>query len=277
MTSLAHAPADAATAAGPATGSSAPAWHVESLLRLADAALVHSQRLSEWCGHGPILEEDLALTNVALDLLGQARLLYAHAGALEGRGRDEDAFAYWRDAGAFRNPTLVELPNGTGPRDDYAVTIARLFLHAAWQVPAWSALAGSADAQLAAIAAKSVKESRYHLEHARQWMVRFGDGTAESNRRAQAALDRLWPYTREWFVDDPIDAAAAQAGVGVLPSSLRPAWDGIVDTTLAEATLRRPADSEFVSTGRQGVHSEYLGHLLAEMQTLARAHPGARW
>lgn len=251
--------------------------HLECLLRLADGALVHSQRLSEWCGHGPILEEDIAMSNIALDTLGQARLLYQHAAQLEGAGRDEDALAYFRDEREFRNLTLLELPNGAGPRDDYAVTIARLFLHSALMLHAWDALRASTDPQLAAIAAKSLKETRYHVDHAGQWLVRFGDGTDESHARAQAALERLWPYTHEAFEDDDIDREAARAGLAPPWSSLRPAWLASVDAVLSEATLRRPADTPFRSRGKAGAHSEYLGYLLAEMQVVARAHPGARW
>jgi len=251
--------------------------HVEYVTRLGDNALVLGQRLAEWCGHGPALEEDLALTNVSLDLIGQARLLLTHAGRLEGAGRDEDALAYFRDEPQFRNWTLVELPNGVAKHDDYAVTITRNFLFAAIQVPLWEALAGSADTELAQIAAKSVKEARSHLRHAGEWLVRFGDGTPESHRRAQAALDRLWPYTNELWAADEVERAAAQAGIGVVVADLKPAWDATVDAALAQATLSRPVDSAFVSTGKQGVHSEHLGYLLAEMQSLARQFPGARW
>lgn len=253
------------------------AAHLEYLLRLADSALVHSQRLAEWCGHGPILEEDIALTNVALDYLGQARLLYQHAAGVEGAGRDEDALAYLRDDREFRNYTLLELPNGASAHDDYALTIARLFLHSALMRELWAALAGSADPQLAAIAARALKEARYHFDHARQWLVRFGDGTEVSQARAQAALERLWPYTHELFSDDPCEAAIAAAGIGPRNASLREAWLAAVDDALAEATLDRPADTPFVSTGKLGLHSEYLGFVLSEMQGLARAHPGARW
>jgi ring-1,2-phenylacetyl-CoA epoxidase subunit PaaC len=251
--------------------------HLEYLIRLGDNALVLGQRLAEWCGHGPALEEDLALTNMSLDLIGQARLLLTHAGELEGRGRDEDALAYFRDEQEFRNWTLLELPNGNAKHDDYAVTITRNFLYSAVQVPLWEALAGSNDAMLAQIAAKSIKEARAHLRHARDWMVRFGDGTEESHRRAQQALDRLWPYTNEFWSDDPVEAQVTAAGVGVPSASLREQWTATVDATLALGGLARPPDSGFLSTGKIGVHSEHLGYLLAEMQTLARAHPGASW
>ena len=255
----------------------APAFHVDYVLRLADDALVLGQRLAEWCGHGPLLEEDIAMTNVSLDLIGQARLLLAHAGSLEGLDRDEDALAYFRDEAQFRNCTLVELPNGESAHDDYAVTIARNLLFSALAVPRWEALAGSSDAALAQIAAKSVKEARSHLRHASDWMVRFGDGTDVSHARAQAALERLWPYTNEWWATDDVERQAAAAGIGPAPAELRPAWDATVDAVLAAATLARPADTPFVSRGKQGVHSEYMGYLLAEMQSLARQHPGASW
>ncbi|MFO0461842.1 MAG: 1,2-phenylacetyl-CoA epoxidase subunit PaaC [Burkholderiales bacterium] len=256
---------------------SAPSFHIDYLLRLADDALVLGQRLAEWCGHGPLLEEDIALTNVSLDLIGQARLLLSHAGRLEGRGRDEDALAYFRDEREFRNCTLVELPNGEAAHDDYATTIVRNLLASALAVPRYEALSTSADTELAQIAAKSVKEARSHLRHAADWTVRFGDGTDESKRRAQAALDRLWPYTNEWWVTDAVEREAAKAGIGPTLAELKPAWDATVDAVLAKATLARPADVPFVSTGKLGVHSEHMGFLLAEMQTLARQHPGASW
>lgn len=254
-----------------------PDFHTRYVLRLADDALVLGQRLSEWCGHGPLLEEDIAMTNIALDLVGQARLLLSHAGRLEGRGRDEDALAYLRDEGDFLNCTLVELPNGASAHDDYAVTIARNVLFSALAVPLWEALAASSDTELAQIAAKSVKEARAHLRHAGEWLVRFGDGTAESHARAQAAIDRLWPYTNELWSADEVERAAAAAGIGPVLAELKPAWDATIDAVLAQATLARPADTPFVSTGKLGRHSEHMGFLLAEMQTLARQHPGASW
>lgn len=255
----------------------APDYHVEYVLRLADSSLILAQRLAEWCGHGPMLEEDIAMTNVSLDLIGQARLLLGHAGTLEGRGRDEDALAYFRDEGDFRNWTLVELPNGNGRHDDYAVSIARNLMVSALTVPLWEALSRSSDAQLAAIAAKSVKEARAHLRHASEWMIRFGDGTELSHARAQAALDRLWPYANEWWETDEVERAACAAGIGPTLAELRPAWSATLDAVLAHATLRRPIDTAFTSQGKQGRHSEHMGFLLAEMQSLARRHPGASW
>ena len=255
----------------------APPFQVDYVLRIADSALVLGQRLAEWCGHGPQLEEDIAMTNVALDLVGQARLLLSHAGRLEGRGRDEDALAYFRDESDFRNWTIVELPNGTAAHEDYAIAIARNALVSALSVPLWEALSASRDATLAAIAAKSVKEARAHLRHAGDWLVRLGDGTATSNARMQAAIDRLWPYTNEWWATDDEERAAERDGLGPALASLKPAWDACIDALLAQATLHRPADTAFLSMGKLGRHSEHMGYLLAEMQSLARQHPGARW
>ena len=256
--------------------------HVEYLLRLADSPLVLGQRLAEWCGQAPVLEEDLALANVALDLIGQARLLLGHAGRIEGAGRDEDAFAFRRDCGEFRNFTMLELPNagpdaGGAADPDYAVAIARNFLFTSYQVLQWEALATSADAELAAIATKSVKESRYHVHHAAEWLIRLGDGTEESHARMTRALAGLWPYTSEFFAADAIDHAAANAGIGIAPSALEAAWRANVDEVLAEATLRAPPATRFRSTGKLGVHSEHLGFVLAEMQYLQRAYPGGQW
>jgi len=246
--------------------------HLEYVLRLADTSLILGQRLSEWCGHGPVLEEDLALTNVALDCIGQARLLLSHAAALEGMGRDEDQLAFLRDDAAYRNLALVELPNG-----DFGATVIRNFLVAAYQVQVWSSLADSADRALAGIAEKCAKETRYHLSHAADWTVRLGDGTAESHRRTQSALDRLWPYTAEFFATDAVDEAMAAAGIAPLCSGLEAAWSQTVRPVLAEATLVVPPSAPFRSRGRQGVHTEHLGHLLAGMQHLQRSHPGGAW
>lgn len=248
------------------------AAHPRYVLRIADGSLILAQRLAEWCGHGPVLEEDIALTNIALDLLGQARLLLSHAGRLEDRGRDEDALAYLRDEAEFLNPTLVELPNG-----DFAQTVLRGFFYASWQQALWEPLLASRDTTLAAIAAKSRKETRYHCEHLAEWVIRLGDGTAESHARTQSALHYLHPYVAELFAPEDDDAAAAAAGIGPEPATLRAAWDAAVLPVLAEATLEVPAATPFRSTGRRGRHSEHLGFLLAEMQSLARAHPGARW
>jgi ring-1,2-phenylacetyl-CoA epoxidase subunit PaaC len=245
---------------------------VQYTLRLADNALVLGHRLSEWCGHGPMLEEDIALANIALDLIGQARALYAHAAEAEGEGRDEDRLAYLRDAGGYRNVLLVEQPNG-----DFAVTVARQFLYAAYMAPFWRALAASRDATLSGVAAKAEKEAAYHLRHAAEWLIRLGDGTAESHGRAQAALDDLWMYTGELFEADAIERGLIERGVAVDPAALRSEWDETVDRVLSEATLARPPDQWMQTGGRTGRHSEHLGHILAELQFLQRAYPGARW
>ncbi len=238
----------------------------------ADDALILGHRLSEWCGHGPMLEEDMALANIGLDLIGQARSLYQYAAAIRADGSDEDSLAYWRDAPGYRNLLLAEMPNG-----DFARTIIRIFLHAAFADPFWQATMRSADTQLAAIAAKSEKESAYHLRHSAEWVIRLGDGTEESHARAQAAVDYLWPYTGEMFEADASDRALIEAGIGVDPESLRGAWTKTVSEVLAEATLSEPAASSMQSGGRSGRHSEHLGPLLAEMQVLQRTHPGATW
>lgn len=274
---------------------------IDYLLHLADNALVLGQRNAEWCGHGPILEEDLALANNSLDLLGQARLLYQHAAALinadatlarrfahlQGARTEgavtEDTLAYFRDTHEFRNLTLLELPHSgplastaSGDRD-YATTIARNFLYSALMVLVWDRLQASGDAQLAAIAAKSLKEVRYHLRHASDWLVRFGDGTDESRARAQAALNHLLPYGQEFWIGSEAETAAVNNGTGVDVASLKADWDALVDDTLSEATLQRPAVQGYVPQGKHGVHSEHMGFLLAEMQSLARAHPQAVW
>ena len=258
--------------------------HTDYLLHLADNALILGQRNAEWCGHGPILEEDLALANNSLDLIGQARLIYQHVAALHNDGRTtEDTLAYFRGVPDFRNYTLLELPHSTalaptaaGDRD-YAVTIARNFLYSALMVLTWEALKVSKDAQLAAIAAKSLKETQYHLRHSRDWLLRLGDGTDESQARAQAALDHLMPYTQEFWTSCAMETSAVDAGVGIATTRLQAAWNEVVNDTLARATLRRSSTDGHVSTGKQCLHSEHLGFVLAEMQSLARAHPQAVW
>ena len=256
---------------------------VDYLLQLADNALVLGQRNAEWCGHGPILEEDIALANISLDLIGQARLLYQHAASLSAPGTTEDTLAYWREARQFRNYTLLELPHhaplaATAAADrDYATTIVRNFLYSSLILLLWDALQASNDAQLAAIAAKSLKETRYHLRHARDWLLRLGDGTAESHARTQAALEHLMPYTQEFWSESLAETEAARTGTGADPRAMRQRWDEQVDDALAEATLTRPAPAGYIPRGKQGLHSEHLGYLLAEMQALARQHPGASW
>lgn len=253
------------------------------VLHLADNALILGQRNAEWCGHGPILEEDIALANNSLDLIGQARLLYQHAAELQGQGATEDTLAYFRDVPDFLNYTLLELPHShallptaSGDRD-FATTIVRNFLYSALMVLLWDRLQTSSDSQLAAIAAKSLKEVRYHLRHARDWLVRMGDGTDESHQRAQAALNHLFAYTQEFWTASPHETAALHTGMGVDVVALQTDWNKIVDEALQAATLKRPAAGGFVSTGKHAVHSEHLGFVLAEMQSLARAHPKAVW
>ena len=270
---------------------------IDYLLHLADNALILGQRNAEWCGHAPILEEDMAMANNCLGLIGQARLLYQHApqrlagGVRAPRGASwpagaitEDTLAYFRDVPDFRNYTLLELPHspplvpaGVGDRD-WSVTIARNFLYSALMVLVWERLQQSADSQLAAIPAKSLKEVRYHLRHARDWLVRLGDGTAESQRRAQAALDWLLPFTDEFWTASGHEAQARDNATGVDVAALRADSRALVDGPIAEATPTRPAAVQgYISQGKQGLHSEHLGYVLAEMQSLARAHPGATW
>ena len=242
-------------------------------LRLGDDALIGSQRLAGWIARAPQLEEDVALANIALDLLGQARALLTYAGEVEGRGRSEDDLAYLRDERDFLNIQLAELPNG-----DFADTIARLLCFSTWQLATYQRLATSADQMLAGIAGKAVKEVAYHRDHARQWVVRLGDGTDESHRRMSAALDRIWPYVPELFGSDEVDQRVAAAGVGVDSSTLEQEWTAYVDEVLAEATLTRPEGRPVLPAGgRRGLHTESFGYLLAEMQHLHRSHPGATW
>ncbi|WP_374477813.1 1,2-phenylacetyl-CoA epoxidase subunit PaaC [Zoogloea sp.] len=256
---------------------------IDYLLHLADNAVVLGQRNAEWCGHGPILEEDLALANVSLDLIGQARLLYQRAAELMGGDATEDKLAYFRDAHEFRNYTLLELPHhgplvGYAAADrDYATTIVRNFLYSTLMVLVWDKLLQSKDASLAAIAAKSLKEASYHLHHSRDWLVRLGDGTEESHARVQAAVNHLMPYTEEFWTTSPAEGAAVAAGVGIDVWALRPEWDAMVNEALEEATLTRPNFHGYVTEGKVGLHSEHLSYLLGEMQGLARAHPNATW
>lgn len=256
------------------------------VLRIGDACLVLSHRLSEWCGHAPMLEEDLALGNIALDLLGQARALLTRAGQLEAeseaaseaqsQGRrqvaDEDQLAYLREERHFLNPVMMELPRG-----DFAFTQLRNLMAACWLLPLWDRLRASSDAEVAAIAAKAVKEVQYHQQHAADWVVRLGDGTEESTRRMQAALTQLWPYVGELFASDAVDAAAVASGLGPAWSELRDDWDAAMAAVLADAGLPRPKDTPHVYAGRQGVHSEHMGHMLATMQHLQRTYPGGVW
>jgi len=248
----------------------------EVCLRIGDDALIAAQRLGEWSAAAPDLEEDIALSNIALDQLGVARLMLSYAGEVEGAGRDEDALAYLRDDRDFRNCLLVELPNAgpaAGPHApiDFGVTMARMLFGSTYQLLLYQWLLDSSDQRLRDIAAKARKESAYHVDHATQWTIRLGDGTEESHRRMQAAVDDLWPYTHELFL------GTAPAGVAPDPSTLRPAWLEAVSDVLTVATLTRPEDGWAPSGGREGRHTEHLSYLLAEMQVLHRAHPGAMW
>jgi ring-1,2-phenylacetyl-CoA epoxidase subunit PaaC len=241
-------------------------------LALADDALVLGHRLSEWSSKAPMLEEDIALSNLGLDLIGQARLFYTYAGEIEGGGREEDALAYLRDEREYMNLLIVEQPNG-----DFAVTIVRHLLYAAFMHPYYQALQRSTDARLAEIAGKAVKEMAYHVRHASEWVIRLGDGTEESHRRAQSALDDLWMYTGEMFAMSEAERDLAARGVAVDRAAIKPGWDATIDRVLAEATLKRPGDRWMQNGGRTSRHSEHLGPMLAEMQVLHRAHPAAKW
>jgi len=245
---------------------------IEYLLRLGDDRLILGHRLSEWCGHGPILEEDIATSNLALDLLGHASMLLRLAGQVEAEGRDEDALAYWRDEPEFRNLQLCELPNG-----DFGFTVLRQFLFDAWSFQQLEALTRSSHAELAGIAAKALKETRYHVRHSSEWVLRLGDGTEESHRRMQAALDELWPWTGEFSYQDKVDRALRADGVVPDLEPLRGPWEVLTRDVLTRATLTIPPVPMRMTGGRFGRHTEHLGHLLAEMQIVARSHPGAKW
>ena len=249
---------------------------LQYLLRIADTCLILSQRLGEWCGHGPVLEEDIALTNMALDLLGQTRGVLTRAGQIEGQGQgrvcDEDQLAFLRDERDYRNLTIAELPRG-----DFAFTVLRNLMLATWLKLHWDRLQSSADAELAAIAGKALKEARYHQQHAADWVVRLADGTPESRRRMHAALTELWRYVPEMFAHDEVDDAAVASGLGPARSALREAWGIEMAAVFDAAQLTPPPGGPWVSTGTLGVHSEHMGHILAEMQHLQRAFPGGAW
>jgi len=245
---------------------------VRYVLRRADDALILGHRLSEWCGRAPIMEEEMALANMGLDLIGQARALYTYAGVVEGVGHDEDALAYLRNERDYANLLLVEQPNG-----DFAFTMLRQFLYAAYADPFWRAMMASSDPTLAAIAAKAEKELAYHLRHSAEWVLRLGDGTAESHARIADALAGLWPFTGELFAHDAEEAALVASGIAVDPETLRAAWRSTVTETLIAATLSVPADGWMQSGGRNGVHSEHFGHLLSELQYVQRLIPLADW
>jgi len=245
----------------------------EFLCRMGDNTLVLGHRLGEWCGHAPVLEEDIALANTALDLIGQTQMWLSLAGEVEGKGRTADDLAMLRDAWDFRNVLLVEQPNG-----DFGQTMMRQFLFDGFHLPLLDALSGSSDERVAAIAAKAAKEAAYHAERSSAAVIGLGDGTGESRRRMQAALDLLWPYVGEMFESDDVGRAMAEAEIAPDPASLRDAYDRAVGAALSEATLRIPASAFAHSGGKSGVrHSEHLGHMLTEMQWLQRAYPGATW
>mgnify|MGYP003393734203 CR=1 FL=1 len=246
--------------------------HLTYVLRLADTALVLGHRLSEWSSRAPTLEEDIALSNIALDHIGQARALYAHAARLEGRGRSEDDLAFLRDAPQFLNVQLVERENG-----DFALTMARQLCYSAFAAPHFAMLAGSSDAEIAGISGKAAKECAYHLRHASEWVIRLGDGTEESRSRMQAAIDEFWMYTGELFEVDETDRAIIAQAIGVDAGAVKPNWDATIDAVLGEATLTRPKSGWMSSGGRRGQHTEHLGHMLGQMQSLHRAYPGASW
>lgn len=242
------------------------------LLRLGDDSLILGHRLSEWCGHGPILEEDIAMTNISLDLIGQATTLLAYAGKVEGKGRDEDALAFLRYDRDYRNNLLVEQPNG-----DFGMTILRQFLFDTYRLPLFEALQHSKDEQVAAIAEKSLKETKYHFRHSAEWVIRLGDGTEESHDRIQKSLDVLWRYTADLFVSDAIQSEMEEKGISPKLSDIKNAWEKSVNQVLSEATLTIPDNKWEQKGGREGKHTEHLGYLLAEMQYMQRAYPNMEW
>jgi ring-1,2-phenylacetyl-CoA epoxidase subunit PaaC len=246
--------------------------HFPYVLQLGDNALILSHRLSEWCGHGPVLEQDIALTNIALDLLGQARMLLAYAAALEGQGRNEDTIAYFRDAHQFRNALLVEQPN-----QDWAYTITRQFFFDTFNFYNYQALLASPDPQLAAIAEKSLKEVTYHLRYSSEWMARLGDGTPLSHQKIQQAVDDLWPFTGELTTPSQADQNATAAGIAPNLLTIKTLWEKKVAQVLQEATLAQPENNWMQRGGKEGRHTEHLGYILAEMQHLQRSYPGNQW
>ena len=245
---------------------------VQYLLRVGDTALILAQRLAEWCGHAPVLEEDIALANMALDLVGQSRALLTRAGQLEGHGYDEDQLAFLRDERDYFNATIAELPRG-----DFAFTVLRNLMVATWAKLLWERLQDSSDAEVSAIAGKAVKEARYHQQHAADWVVRLADGTAESRRRTDDALVALWRFSAELFESDAVDIDASAAGLGPRWADLREPWLAEISSVFDEAGLAIPGESAFRSTGTRGAHSEHMGFILAEMQHLQRSFPGGVW
>lgn len=245
---------------------------LEYLIRLADSSLIAGHRLSEWCGHGPILEEDIAMTNIALDLIGQSRLFYEYACETEGKGRNEDDFAYHRNEREFKNFLLVEQPNG-----DFAQTMLKHFLFSACQLFLFTELKKSADKKLSALAEKSLKEVAYHLRHSSEWMKRLGDGTEESNQRLKNAVDNLWRYTDDLFDADETEENLRQKKITPDMSQLKSSWENKVKEVFSQSNIPYPENVFMITGSRKGIHSEHLGYILAEMQSLARAHPDAKW
>ncbi|MEV7964425.1 1,2-phenylacetyl-CoA epoxidase subunit PaaC [Sphaerisporangium sp. NPDC088356] len=241
-------------------------------LMLGDDALIMSHRLQEWCTRAPELEEEVALANIALDLLGHARLLLSRAGAADGSGRDEDTLAFLRDEGEFRNVRLAEVENG-----DFGQAVARLLIFATWRLALLGRLAGSRDPVLAAVAVKGLKEVAYHRDYAAGWVVRLGDGTPYSRKRVVEGLESVWPFVGELFIPHEVESRLAAAGAGVDPSDLREEFDAVLDQVLSAATLTRPVDAVTAAGGRSGVHTNAMAEILAEMQSVARAHPEATW
>lgn len=244
----------------------------EYTIRLADDSLILGHRMSEWCGHGPILEEDIALTNIALDLVGQATSFLAYAGEAEGKERDADALAFLRFDREYKNALLVEQPNG-----DFGMTMMRQFLFDAFRKPLFERLQHSSDKQLAAIAEKSLKETKYHLKHSSEWVIRLGDGTEESNRRIQDALNTLWRYTPDLFFADEVDQEMQQQGIAPDMAAVYADWNATVQHVFQEATIEIPANNWKQTGGRKGLHSEHMGHILAELQYMQRAYPNMEW
>jgi ring-1,2-phenylacetyl-CoA epoxidase subunit PaaC len=244
---------------------------VQYTLRLADNVLILGHRLSEWCGHGPVLEQDIAMTNIALDLVGQARSLYAYAATTQGEGKTEDDLAYLRDVGDYTNILLVEQPNG-----DFGYTIARQFFFSAFQLPFYQQLAQCSDEVLAGVAQKGIKELAYHLRWSSEWVIRLGDGTEESHRRMQQAIDDLWMYSGEFFIADELDQWAATT-LGIDLNAIQTTFQHTLDQVFSTATIDRPTAIFMQKGGKKGLHSEHLGFILAEMQFLQRAYPGAEW
>jgi ring-1,2-phenylacetyl-CoA epoxidase subunit PaaC len=242
------------------------------VLRLGDDSLILGQRLGEWCGHGPILEEDIAMTNISLDLIGQAMSLLDYAGEIDGNGKDHDALAFLRFENEYKNALLVEQPNG-----DFADTMMRQFLFDAFRQPLFEKLVRSSDEQLSAIAEKSLKETRYHLKHTSEWIIRLGDGTEESHTRAQKALDNLWRYTDELFSETSADLSLVTSGIVPSMAEIKEVWNKTVHAVFAEATLQIPTNNWQFEGGRRGVHSEHLGYLLADLQYMQRAYPNMKW